>query len=188
MLRFDRVHEEPLPCAQAVRATRLRLTYDERAKSRLVTMVQEGPNQGTAVAITLPRGTVMRDGMILAGDDGVFAIIEAAPQPAARISADSPVLLLRAVYHLANRHVAAQLAADHALIERDPVLERMLAALGARVEHVELPFDPEAGAYSDSHPHPPADAVDEISATLGEQLSIEAHRTSSSRAGADRAE
>jgi urease accessory protein len=64
------------------------------------------------------------------------------------------------------------------LIERDPVLERMLAALGAHVEHLELPFDPEAGAYDGhAHAHGPShdEEVDQAS-TLGEQLSIEAHR------------
>jgi urease accessory protein len=68
------------------------------------------------------------------------------------------------------------------LIERDAVLERMLVGLGAHVEHVEAPFDPEAGAY-DGHgqAHGPAhgEDIDTVSATLGEQLSIAAHRARS---------
>jgi hypothetical protein len=46
------------------------------------------------------------------------------------------------------------------------------------VEHLEAPFDPEGGAYEGHHHHKsshPAE-VDEVSATVGEQLSIAAHR------------
>jgi urease accessory protein len=175
MLRVTRVETGLPAAADAARVPRLRLTYEERAKCRLATVAADG----TAVAILLPRGTVMRDGTVLAGDGGALAIVEAAPQPLTRITTDSPLALLRAVYHLANRHVPARLAPDHALIERDPVLERMLVALGANVEHIESPFDPEPGAFEGhahgaGHPH--REAIDEVSATVGEQLSIEAHR------------
>jgi urease accessory protein len=133
------------------------------------------------------RGTILRDGSMLVGDNGALAIVDAAPQPLARITADDPLRLTRAVYHLANRHVPVQLEADHVLIERDPVLERMLVSLGACVAHVELPFEPEGGAYAaDEHGHghnhgSHRDEVDDISATMGEQLSIAAHQARDSR-------
>jgi urease accessory protein len=167
MLRCSRIVESAVPDG-ATHA--VELGYDERVKSRLAAVCKDG----TAVAILLPRGTVMRNGTLLGADDGAIVRVVAAPQPVARITADSTLTLVRAVYHLANRHVPAQLAADHALIEADPVLERMLQSLGARIEHLDAPFDPEPGAYGGGHSH--GDAVDETSATLGEQLSIEAHR------------
>jgi urease accessory protein len=176
MLLLNRLLDRPLTPDEAARAVRLRLTYDERVKTRLATMTADGQ----AVAIVLAdvkRGTVLRHGAVLAGDNSV-AIIEAAPQPVTRVTADSPLALLRAVYHLANRHVSAQLALDHVLIERDPVLESMLHGIGAKVEHVEEPFDPEGGAYHEhaahgGHAH--CDEIDAASATIGEQLSIAAH-------------
>lgn len=191
MLRLDRILDRPLTPAEAAKAVRLRLTYDERVKTRLATMTA----QGQAVAIVLAeakRGTVLRHGTVLAGDHDV-AIVEAAAQPVARVTADSPLALLRAVYHLANRHVAAQLAPEHVLIERDPVLESMLRGLGAQVEHIEAPFDPEGGAYhahggvhggthGDSHTkHGQCDVIDAVSATIGEQLSIAAHAKAGQR-------
>lgn len=209
MLRFTRVLARVADDAERARAVRLRLAYEERVKSRLATMSVDG----TAVALLLPRGTVLRDGALLATDptgtggeagtdggsglggvdaaDAPLALVEAAPQPLVRVTAADPLGLLRAAYHLANRHVPAQLAADALLIERDPVLERMLAALGARLEPVEAPFDPEPGAYdgaghSHAHAHghghahgaggADADAADRAAGALGEQLSIEAHR------------
>jgi urease accessory protein len=178
MLRFTRIHDAPLEAAQAAGAVRLRLTYDERVKGRLATMSIDG----RAVVILLQdhrRGSVMRDGTVLAGGDGLLAVVEAAPQPVARVTAESPLLLLRATYHLANRHVPAQLAPDAVVIERDPVLEAMLRGLGARIEQVEAPFDPEGGAYDVNHPHHEhshREEVDDVSATVGEQLSIAAHQ------------
>ena len=173
MIRLTRLLEQPFSAAEAMQAVRLRLSFEERSKSRLATMSVDG----TAVAILLPRGSVLRDGSRLAGD-AVFAVIEAAVEPVTRVTATGTLGLLRAVYHLANRHVAAQLAVDHVLIERDPVLESMLRQLGARVEHIEAPFDPEGGAYhGESLHHGQAHAADEddVSRTVGEQLSIAAH-------------
>ncbi|GMV58045.1 MAG: hypothetical protein AMXMBFR72_11570 [Betaproteobacteria bacterium] len=172
MLLLARIHQGPID--PAARTHVLRLAYDGRVKSRLAAMCEDG----IAAAITLPRGSVMRDGTVLASDDGEYVIVRAAPQPVARITAPTSLLLMRAVYHLANRHVPAQLAIDHVLIERDPVLERMVAALGAQVEHLAAPFDPEGGAYDGhGHGHHHHEEVDEVSATIGEQLSIEAHRS-----------
>jgi urease accessory protein len=180
MLRLTEFATEPLSAAQAQSVPRLRLTYQERMRSRLATMLPSGE----AVAIMLPRGSVLRDGAVLAGDAGERVIIEAVPEPVTRVTARSAHALLRAVYHLANRHVPAQLGANHALIERDPVLEHMLVRLGAQVEHVDAPFDPEAGAYDGhghSHGHSHRGEIDEISATIGEQLSIAAHRPRSGK-------
>ena len=166
MLTCTRLHD---PSAPSTAARDLCLDYDQRVKSRLAAVCTDG----TAVAIVLPRGTVMRDGNLLAADDGTMVRVVAAAQPVVRITA-APLALLRAVYHLANRHVAAQLAADHVLIEPDPVLERLLESIGARLEQLQVPFDPEPGAYG-AHSHG-ATTPREASATLGEQLSIEAHR------------
>jgi urease accessory protein len=178
MIRLTHLLERPLAPEEAARAVRLRLSYDERVKSRLATM----STSDEAVAVLLAdhqRGNVLRDGAVLAGDEGALAIVEAAPQPVARVTTDSPVALLRAVYHLANRHVPAQIAIDHVVIERDPILEAMLHRLGARIKHIEAPFEPEGGAYHGDHAHGPShrEPVDEVSATIGEQLSIAAHRT-----------
>ena len=54
----------------------------------------------------------------------------------------------------------------------------MLRGLGARVEHIEAPFDPEGGAYHEhhgGHGHGHREEIDAVSATVGEQLSIAAH-------------
>jgi urease accessory protein len=177
MIRLTDVARSPLTPEQAVHMLRLPLVYHERVKSRLAAMLPDG----RAVAITLPRGSVMRGGTVLTGDDGACVIVDALAEPVAKVTASSPLALMRAIYHLANRHVPAQLATDHVLIERDPVLEHMLAGLGATVKHIEAPFDPEAGAYDGQHTHGHGNKgeVDDVSTTIGEQLSIAAHRARS---------
>jgi len=178
MLRLTRIRITPLRDEEAARAVALPLTFDERShagRGRLATTLADG----TAVALLLAahrRGAALEHGAVLEGDDGELAIVVAALQPLTRVSAATPVALLRALYHLANRHVAAQIASDHVLIERDPVLERMLLALGARIEHAELAFEPEPGAYDRGAHHHAESAGDEAAATIGEQLSIAAHR------------
>lgn len=178
MPKYSRVQDV---VAEATAMPTLALPWDDRVKSRHVVLPPDGP----AIAIALPRGTVLRDGTVLATDDGELLRITAAPEPLTRVTATTPLVLLRAAYHLANRHIAAQLAADSLLIERDPVLERMLVQLGAHVAHVVEPFEPEAGAYgahghgdASGHGHHAGD-FDEVSATVGEQLSIAAHQRSS---------
>jgi urease accessory protein len=175
MLLFTRLHEAPLDAGQRAAALHLPLDHDTRVKSRFAIVLPEAG----AVAANLPRGTVLRDGAVLAGAHDRFALVVAAPQALVRVRCADALGLLRATYHLANRHVPVQLARDHLLLERDPVLERMLVALGATVEHVEAPFEPESGAY-DAHRHHEGhhhrEELDTVSATLGEQLSIEAHR------------
>jgi urease accessory protein len=180
MLRFTRIDDQPLDSARAAHVLRLRLSYHERVGSRLVVQM---PN-GTAVAIVLPRGSRMRDGTVLSGDDGAVAVVEEEVEPVTRVTADSVDALMRAVYHLANRHVPVQLASDYLLIERDAVLERMLVALGVSIEHAELPFNPEIGAYHghDDNGHRHREEADQISPTIGEQLSIEAHQSRGSSA------
>jgi len=175
MLRCTRI----LAPDAAVAATHeLHLGFEERVRSRLAAVCSDG----TALAILLPRGSALRDGTLLAGEDGSVVRVVAAAQAVTRVTAATSLALLRAVYHLANRHVLAQLAADHALIERDPVLERLLESLGAHVEHVVAPFDPEPGAYG-AHGHSHGDTEERAAGevTLGEQLSIEAHRARSPR-------
>ena len=170
MIRLTSIVTGELTPAQQAAAVTLVLPFEERVRQRLATVVADGPQ----------RGSVLRDGTVLAGPGGVLAIVRAAAQPVTRVTAPDALTLLRAVYHLANRHVPAQLALDAVLIERDPVLERMLSALGAQVAHVEAPFDPESGAYGGGHRHDDECGADP-GATIGEQLSIAAHRTRADR-------
>jgi urease accessory protein len=55
--------------------------------------------------------------------------------------------LVRAAYHLGNRHVMVDLRSDSLRIEPDTVLADMLKAMHFEVSQACLDFEPEAGAY-----------------------------------------
>ncbi len=90
----------------------------------------------------------------LAGDDGVPRVrVEAAPEALLRVRSDDPFTLLRAAYHLGNRHVALELRQGELRLLQDSVLAELLRGLGVSVEAITAPFQPESGAYAASQGH-----------------------------------
>ena len=68
----------------------------------------------------------------------------------------SPFDLLRAAYHLGNRHVQLELQPDRLQFEPDPVLADMLRQMHLIVTEAQAAFEPEGGAYAaggHSHGH-----------------------------------
>jgi len=125
------------------------LPYELREKSRLRATLTSGEE----AALLTVRGTVLRDGDLLKGDDGRVVRIVAAKEATYRIECETPRDLLRCAFHLGNRHTQAQLGDAFLRIRRDPVLKEMLEGLGARVAEEQAPFEPESGAYGGGHHH-----------------------------------
>jgi urease accessory protein len=63
------------------------------------------------------------------------------------VTASNPLHLLRAAYHLGNRHVPLEVTAEYLRLSPDPVLADLLQQLGLTVRLQTLPFQPETGAY-----------------------------------------
>lgn len=95
---------------------------------------------------------MVRGGDVLVAQDGSLVRVSAAPQQVLRITHcqahGTPFDLIRAAYHLGNRHVPIELKPDHLQIEPDHVLADMLRAMHMIVHQVEHPFEPENGAYA----------------------------------------
>jgi len=132
------------------RAASITLDWDTRQKSRF----DATDSSGRQLGVFLPRGTVVRGGDVLVAEDGSLVRVEAAPQSVLRITAcaehGSPFDLMRAAYHLGNRHVPIELKPDHLKIEPDHVLADLLRAMHMMVTEVQEPFEPEGGAYGDN--------------------------------------
>jgi urease accessory protein len=122
----------------------LELPFESRQKSRLRTKLRSGEE----VALLLPRGEILRGGDLVTASDG--RVIEIVSQAEKLLHAEIKDLA-RAAYHLGNRHVPIQIGEGFLRLAEDHVLEEMLLKLGARVSHVEAPFEPEAGAYGGGH-------------------------------------
>lgn len=130
------------------RATHVALDWDTRQKSRF----DATDSAGRRLGVFLPRGSVVRGGDVLVAEDGSLVRVDAAPQPVlvVRPCAEhgSPFDLLRAAYHLGNRHVQLELKPDHLKLEPDHVLADMLRAMHLIVREEQAAFEPEAGAYA----------------------------------------
>lgn len=128
----------------------LALTAFERTKSRHRFETEDGQ----VVFLRLPRGTVLRDGDLLRSEsDSSLVRVSAKPESVLIVTAATSTDLLRAAYHLGNRHVPLELAATYLRLSPDPVLRKMLEHLGVEVQEAVLPFQPEQGAYGQSHSH-----------------------------------
>ncbi len=129
------------------RATQAELPWDVRCKSRF----DFADDSGRALGVFLPRGSVVRGGDVLVVEDGTLVRITAATEPVLVVRTcpahGSTFDLLRAAYHLGNRHVPLELQPDRLLLERDPVLADMLRAMHLIVSEVQSAFEPESGAY-----------------------------------------
>ena len=133
------------------RAPTVSLDWDVRQKSRF----QVEDSLGRVLSVFLQRGHVVRGGDVLVADDGSLVRIEAAPQALLRITTcpqhGTPFDLIRAAYHLGNRHVPIELKPDHLQIEPDAVLADMLRSMHLIVNKVDAAFEPEGGAYGAHH-------------------------------------
>ncbi len=134
------------------RASTVELDWDVRQKSRFDATDSAGRHLG----VFLARGTLVRGGDVLVAEDGSLIQVVARAQKVLHITHcrdhGTAFDLIRAAYHLGNRHVPIELKSDHLKIEPDHVLADMLRAMHLIVTEVESAFEPEGGAYSSQSP------------------------------------
>ncbi len=148
------------------RAHTVELDWDVRQKSRFDCT----DSASRALGVFLLRGTAVRGGDVLVAADGSLVRVIAAPQTVLRITHcaahGTPYDLIRAAYHLGNRHVQIELKPDHLKIEPDHVLADMLRAMHLIIHTVNEAFEPEAGAYAHdtghAHAHVPTKAATQL--------------------------
>jgi urease accessory protein len=128
---------------------RLILPFDQRQKSRLRVRLESG----IEAALQLERGTILRGGDRLQTGDGRVVLVVAADEPVLHVTASSAQQLMRATYHLGNRHVPLEIGDGWLRLEQDHVLRDMLLGLDMTVHEQLAPFEPEAGAYGGGHHH-----------------------------------
>jgi len=135
------------------RGSEVELDWDVRQKSRF----EATDSKGRALNVFLPRGTVLRGGDVLVGEDGSLVRVKAAAQAVLVVTHcaehGTPFDLLRAAYHLGNRHVPLELQPDRLLLEPDHVLADMLRNQHLIVTEATGAFEPESGAYGTGGGH-----------------------------------
>ncbi len=124
------------------------LTAEERTRSRHRFLTEDE----TPVYLQLPRGTTLQDGDILKSETGdILVKVVAKPEPVLTVTTNNSIDLLRAAYHLGNRHVSLEITPSYLRLTPDTVLEDMLRQLGLQVIAEVAPFCPQSGAYTHHH-------------------------------------
>lgn len=125
----------------------LTLPFESRQKARLHTKLDDGQEAG----LFLPRGHILRGGDQLQAESGEVATIISANEDVSTVTSDDPYQLMRASYHLGNRHVPLEIKPTYIRYQYDHVLNEMIEHLQLSVKQESAPFEPESGAYSHSH-------------------------------------
>ncbi|MCJ8797004.1 urease accessory protein UreE [Acinetobacter baumannii] len=126
------------------------LTFDTRQKSRFRAALAGGVDIGA----DLPRTGILRSGSYIATQEGDVLRVDAKPERLMKVTAQTEFDLLKAAYHLGNRHVPLMLTPTALYFEPDHVLAEMVEGLGLTVTETDHPFEPESGAYAQhSHDH-----------------------------------
>lgn len=119
--------------------SRVSLGYD----ARLLRRKRLEAEDGTGFVVDLRETTGVDQGDAFQLSDGRLIVVIAAEEPVVQVRGDLP----RLAWHIGNRHTPCQIGADHLVIRRDHVLEKMLTGLGASLTISTAPFRPEGGAY-----------------------------------------
>ncbi len=127
----------------------LELTFDQREKSRLRTVLRSGEEVG----ISLKPGTMLSHGDKVALADGRVAEVIAALEQVMEVRAASAQQLAAIAYHVGNRHVPLEVGDAVLRLLPDHVLRAMIEGLGGTVHDTQARFTPESGAYGHSHVH-----------------------------------
>ncbi|WP_416392669.1 urease accessory protein UreE [Acinetobacter baumannii] len=126
------------------------LTFDTRQKSRFRAALASGVDIGA----DLPRTGILRSGSYIATQEGDVLRVDAKPERLMKVTAQTEFDLLKAAYHLGNRHVPLMLTPTALYFVPDHVLAEMVEGLGLTVTETDHPFEPESGAYAQhSHDH-----------------------------------
>ena len=119
------------------------------AKERTQLRGKRSTLDGIDVILNLPRGggRLMPGEILKSENSQVFVTIEAAHEDVIRISSENRLKLLKAAYHLGNRHVEIELQDKELYLLNDVVMQKMLERQGFSIESFKRPFSPEIGAY-----------------------------------------
>jgi len=121
----------------------LTLDFDARHRRRIRFTTDDGED----VLLNLPKTVAMANGDGLQLDDGRWLRIQAAAEAIVEVRHKDHQQLMRLAWHLGNRHLPTEIRDGALRIRPDHVIEDMLHRFGAELRKVEVPFQPEGGAY-----------------------------------------
>ena len=122
------------------------LNYDNRYRRRIVLKTDGGED----FLLDLAKTTELRSGDLIELEDGRFIEVKAASEKLMKATSNEPLLILKAAWHIGNRHLSCEIQMDNLILRFDHVILQMLENLGLTLEVINQPFNPEGGAYGDT--------------------------------------
>ena len=122
------------------------LNYDNRYRRRIVLKTDGGKD----FLLDLAKTTELRSGDLIELEDGRFIEVKAASEKLMKATSNEPLLILKAAWHIGNRHLSCEIQIDNLTLRFDHVILHMLENLGLTLEVINQPFNPEGGAYGDT--------------------------------------
>ena len=102
----------------------------------------------TELLMQLPRDGKIIDGDILrTNQKGLYVIVIAKKESLVKISASSVLDLIKAAYHLGNRHIEIEINNENIFFKEDSVIENLLINLDLKTSKTTKKFYPEIGAF-----------------------------------------
>ena len=147
-IRAASIVRGPAVAAERV-VDRVTLAHEDRYRRRAV-LACDG---GLEVLLDLEKAMRIEDGDALKLEDGRLVRVTAAAEELIEATSDNQARLLRAAWHLGNRHTPAEITGNAIYFAKDHVLVEMLRGLGLTTRPVMRPFRPERGAYEAAHRH-----------------------------------
>ena len=98
--------------------------------------------------LQLPREGELNDGDILKTNfKNLFVEIIAQKENLLKISSYSKIQLIKAAYHLGNRHIEVEICKDVLFTKSDYIIEKLLKHLEVDFSNINKKFFPESGAF-----------------------------------------
>ncbi|MDR0875465.1 MAG: urease accessory protein UreE [Clostridiales Family XIII bacterium] len=95
---------------------------------------------GRRIHVSLPEGQYLKDGDVLAEEDGVIVMVQASEEDVLLVRPKSDRELALVCYNTGNMHAALYLDGEDLLIPYDPVIETILAKITAAYERRRRPI------------------------------------------------
>ena len=128
----------------------LLLNSEERASPHMLGHTEGGRD----IRISMPRGTELNDGDVLALDCDVAIVVQAAPEELFVVSPGDAFTWGVAGYQLGNLHRPVRFTGNSMLTPADPMVADMLDRLGIAFERKKMPFvGKRYGSHTGSHHH-----------------------------------
>jgi urease accessory protein len=126
------------------------LTSEERASAHFVAETASGRQ----LRVSLPRGTELQDGDVLALDGDTAVVVKAKAEDLLLIKPGSDrIAWWAACYQLGNLHRPARFREDGILTLYDPMALRIIRSLGVPVERIREPFVGRRFGAAGAHHH-----------------------------------